>query len=121
MIFLIVNDNPAFRTLIRNEISNGKDTVFELDDALNVTDKFQEVRPDWVIIDLQMKNYQSRENGFSSTQKLKSVYPEAKVIIIANFIDKYYQNKSLKVGADAFVSKENLFELHKIINNNITA
>ena len=115
MKFLIVDDNERFRTYLRNLIIKKEDECVELDDGLQVSSAYNEFRPDWVLLDIRMKNV----SGFKAAEKLKKDFPEARFAIVSDYSDERFRKKASNLGAAAFISKENLFELYELIHSNL--
>ena len=58
-----------------------------------------EVRPDVVLMDIQMPVM----NGLEATRRIKENWPEVKVIILTMY--PYYEKQALAAGADCFLVK----------------
>lgn len=111
MKFLIVDDNEKFRSYLREFITGKNDKCVELDDGINVASAFREFKPDLVLLDIVMK----KVNGFSAAEKLKKEFPEARIVFVSDYTDKYFKKKAETLGVEGFVPKENLYELKEII------
>lgn len=111
MKFLIVDDNKIFSTYLREFITKESDQCIELEDGQNVNSVYNEFKPDWVVLDIMMKN----ANGFKVAEKLKEEFPNARFVIVSDYPDAMFRKKAEELGAAAFISKEDLFELNKII------
>ncbi len=112
MKFLIVDDNREFRTLLREIIHKEGDEFIELDDGLHVNSIYKEFNPDWVLLDIVMKNV----NGIKAAEKLIEEFPEARFVFVSGYTEERYRKKASKLGAAGFVSKENLAEIKRILN-----
>jgi DNA-binding NarL/FixJ family response regulator len=113
MKFLIVDDNETFRTYLREFITKETDEFIELDDGLYVNSFYKDFKPDWVLLDIVMKNV----NGIKAAENLKNEFPEATFAIVSDYSDDVYRKRAAKLGCAAFISKENLFELVEIIQS----
>ena len=111
MKYLIVDDSESFRKLVREEISKSGDDFYELDDGTSVNSVYKDFKPDWVLMDIKMKNI----DGLKATSILKKEFPRARIVIISDYSDSWFRKEAVKAGAEAFVPKENLFELFEII------
>lgn len=69
--------------------------------AQETTHSIQELRPDVVILDLQMTN----GRGINVLRAIKSSSPDIRVIILSNFPYPQYRKKCLEAGADFFLDK----------------
>ena len=83
MTLLIVDDNREMRQLMKSIVSEVCDQVFECEDGDEVLPAFDTHRPDWVLMDVEMK----RRDGLRATSDLMNRYPEARVIIVTKHAD----------------------------------
>jgi CheY-like chemotaxis protein len=70
-----------------------------------------EERPDWVLMDLRMKPI----DGLRATAVIKARFPATRVAIVSQYDDAGLRAEAVRAGADAYVTKENLHELARII------
>ncbi len=113
MKYLVVDDNDVIRGVIRQALSGESDTVAECptgDDALAV---YEEVRPDYVLLDIQMPG----KDGIQTARELKQRFPDARIIIVTEFDTPAFRKAALKAGAHALVSKEEIFRLKDMLHN----
>lgn len=103
---LVVDENKSFRNYIKELIILNNNECMELDDGINLNSVYREYRPGWVLIDLQME----KMNGFKAAEKLIEEFPEACIALVSDFYDERLRNKAEKIGAAAFIPKENLTE-----------
>lgn len=88
---------------IVGEATNGRDAV----------KLAGEHKPDIVIMDVAMPEL----NGIEATRQIIDEYPEVKVIVLSSHSEKRFVSNMFKVGAKAYLSKENAFsELSSAIN-----
>ena len=97
---------------LKELIINNKDECVELNDAANIYSACIEYLPDWILIDLGLKN----NNGFKLAETLKSKFPEVKIALLSDFNDERLKAKSDEIGA-VFVPKEIIFEFYDLINS----
>ena len=97
-------------TLIRF-IKREDDVVFECDDGKDATALYREHRPDWVLMDINMKHV----GGIDATGSIVAFDPKAKIIVVTDHADRFFRKAAQAAGAHSFVSKEDLSELHSII------
>lgn len=112
MKYLLVDDNPGFRNVVREIIAHSEDEFYELDDGVNIITAYQDFKPDWVLMDIQMQQV----NGFDATRILLDSFPEARVIIVTNYDSPAYAQKAREIGAWGFVSKEHLELINELTN-----
>jgi DNA-binding NarL/FixJ family response regulator len=110
--FLFVYENKLFMSFLKKLIDNNKDECIELSDSSNIYLIYRNHRPDWVLIDLQLKN----NNGFKVAEILKSEFPEAKIALLSDFGDERLKVKSDEIGA-VFIPKEQIINFYEIIKS----
>lgn len=98
---LVVDDSSSFRMGMRAliEIQPDMQEVGLASNGSKALELIDELRPDLVLLDAQMPDL----TGIEVTQKIKSRWPEVKVILMTMYPD--YRTKSIEVGADAFLTK----------------
>ncbi len=111
MTLLIVDDSPEMRQLIKSIVSRVCGEVFECDDGDQVGEAFTAHRPDWVLMDVEMK----RMDGLKATADLMNRHPEAKVIIVTKHADVQTRLAAGEAGARFLVGKEDLLSLLPLI------
>ena len=115
MKLLLVDDNNRIRNVMKNIYSPHFEEVIECSDGAEAVLAFNDSHPDWVVMDIKMNEM----DGIEATEKIISANPEAKVIIVSQYNDETTINAVKKAGAVEFVSKENLYKVIDVINNNI--
>jgi DNA-binding NarL/FixJ family response regulator len=114
---LIVDDNREMRELVGRIVRKASVAVFECEDGDEVLAAFALHRPDWVLMDVEMK----RTDGFTSTRELTAAFPEARVVILAQSDDPVWRAAAAQAGAWGYVLKENLFSVCDLILGRSTA
>jgi len=112
MKLLLVDDNDRIRKMMRSIYSPHFDEIIECDDGDRAVAEFNNELPDWVVMDIKMKEM----DGIEATEKIISSYPEAKVIIVSQYNDETTIGAAKKAGAVEFVSKENLYKVIDVFN-----
>jgi CheY-like chemotaxis protein len=113
MTLLIVDDNREMRQLMKRIVSEVCDEVFECEDGDEVVTAFNTHRPDWVLMDVEMK----RMDGLRATSDLMKWYPEARVIIVTKHADVQTRLAAREAGARFLVGKEDLLSLLPLIQD----
>lgn len=108
MKYLLIDNNARFRTFLREFVSNENDDILEFDSCQDISYVFYHFKPDYVLMDMT--------SGFKAAETLKKAFPEARIIFISDHPDIKSKAKAAQAGADALVSKENLFELDQFIH-----
>lgn len=111
MICLIVDDSPAMRRLIARVISDLAHYIYECGDGGEALSAYNRHRPDWVLMDIEMKE----TNGLEATHQIISAFPKARVVIITKYDDEQMREAAREAGAVGFVAKDNLLEARRIL------
>ena len=109
--FLIVDDNPEMRQLVRQITSTANDEIYECEDGDEVLDAYEDHHPEWVVMDVEMK----RMDGLTATGLLVRRYPQAKVIIMTKYTDAETRSAAADAGAWAFCGKDDLLLLRSLL------
>ncbi|TAL36185.1 MAG: response regulator [Spirochaetes bacterium] len=116
---LIVEDNLANRTLLRDVLLHyGFDTL-EAVNGLEGIRMAREARPDVILMDLQMPVM----NGYSAIEVLKAdpVTRDMKIIAVTSFAMTGDREKVMATGADEYIAKPiDTRKLPEIIKNIIS-
>ncbi len=105
MKILLVEQNPTLRGLLRSILELGHAEIAEASDATAALRAFSEYRPDWVLVDLTLREM----DGFDATRLLKSSHPEAKVMLVADQDSLALRKKARAAGAGGILVKEDLY------------
>ena len=103
---LVVDDQALFREIARSMFdSSGEfEVVAEASDGVNAVDIYPQMRPDLVLMDIQM----ARMNGIEATRLILKQDPEARVVLISMKADPEYRRIAEEMGALAFIAKRDL-------------
>ena len=71
-------------------------------DGFKALEKMQEALPDVVLLDIRMPNM----NGVVATQRIKTEYPDVKVVILTTFDDSDYILNAINNGASGYLLKD---------------
>ena len=111
MRMLIVDDNSAVRSLIRELIAELADDVEEFDNALDAIAACDRCRPDVVLMDLAMEHM----NGLEATRRICSHDSSAKVLIVTDHDDLALREAARTAGACDYHLKDDLLQLPEAI------
>ena len=115
MRYMIVDDNPGMREMIRMIVAGETDDILECADGMAAVQQFEAFRPDYVLMDIQMQEM----DGFAATAKIRTLDPAAKVILVTNHTTPAFRAKAKALGTTGFVAKENLSEVAEIIQRDL--
>ena len=115
-LILIADDHTILRAGIRSlldmepdfqvvgEVDNGQDAVFQAG----------QLKPDLILSDLSMP----KTNGTEAIQRIRSRYPDIKILVLTVHKTEEHVHAALKAGADGYVLKDDTSnELISAINN----
>ena len=112
MKILIVEDNARVRRMIRNLVTGVANEIVECANGTDAFESYQTHRPDWVLLDIGLKDV----DGIEVTDRIKSVFPEARIVILTSHNDPHLRRLAQRAGASAYVLKETLFELRGLVS-----
>lgn len=111
-MILIVEDNRQVRRMICSLVADFDKDICECEDGAEAFAAFETHRPDWVLMDLAMRQM----NGLDATRQIISAFPDAKIAIVTNHDDDDLRRKAREAGALAYVVKDNLIDLQSLLS-----
>jgi len=104
MRVLLADDHALFREGLAGIIASQPDmqVVGEANDGLEAFVKAQELKPDLILIDVQMPGM----DGLEATRKIKAVLPETRIVVLTVRDDNEKLFEALKNGAQGYLLKE---------------
>lgn len=114
MKILVVDDNKRMRRTIKSVVDDLSDEFFECENGEDALRFYELCRPDWVTMDIQMKQM----DGFEATRRIRKFFPHAKIVIVSDYDDAALRENARQAGASAYVSKRELFDLREILSRN---
>ncbi len=99
---LVIDDHPMVRRGLKNLLSSQKDiqVVGEASDGAAALQMATEVKPDIILLDIQMPG----PGGVEIAYQLRQV-PDTKIIILSAFDQDHYVHGALRAGAFAYLLK----------------
>ena len=107
MRLLIADDNPSMRQMIRTIIQPVAEEIFECEDGREAVETYQQIDPDWVLMDFEMP----RLDGLEAIRQIIERNPQAQILLITQHDDDDLRIAAKEAGATAMVLKDNLFDL----------
>ncbi|GAB6931490.1 chemotaxis protein CheY [Paenibacillus sp. JCM 10914] len=99
---LIVDDAAFMRMMIRDIlVKNGFEVVGEAQDGAQAIEKFKELRPDLITMDITMPEM----DGIAALKEIKKTDPNAKVIMCSAMGQQAMVIDAIQAGAKDFIVK----------------
>jgi len=98
---LLADDYPAMVTAVSRLLSLDCEVVGTVEDGSALLQAVQRLQPDIVVLDLNLPDL----SGLEACRQITDAYPQTKVIVFTAVTDPEIRQRSLAVGASAFVSK----------------
>ncbi len=113
---LIVDDTLFMRTLLKNILFSGGHTIVgEVGDGDEAVEKYKELKPDLVTMDVVMP----KMNGIEALKTIKGIDPGAKVVMCTAVGQEQMVKLAIKSGARGYIVKP--FQAPKVLEeiNNV--
>ena len=115
---LIVDDSLVMRMNLRSLFEQaGYMVIAEATDGLEAFNKYGELMPDYVTMDINMP----RLNGIDAVKKILGSYPDAKIIMISAIDEKDKVIEAIRSGAKHYILKPVNYEKVLEIMKHITS
>src|SRR5260370_16573361 len=103
---LTVDDHPLLRegmaALVRGEL--GMSVVAAADEGAEAIENFRLHRPDGTLMDVEMPSV----NGIEAISKIRSEFPDARIIVLTTYSGDATVVRALKAGARAYILKRHV-------------
>ncbi|MEE1072715.1 MAG: response regulator [Cellulosilyticum sp.] len=111
MAKIMVVDDAAFMRMMLKDIltKGGYEVVGEAENGLKAVDKYKELTPDLVLMDITMPEL----DGIGAVRQIKSIDPNAKIIMCSAMGQQAMVLESIQAGAKDFIVKP--FQADRII------
>ncbi len=110
-VVLIVDDSQPMRELIKMTLAGVAEIVGECADGADALSAYERLRPDWVLMDIEMKGV----DGITATRQIKAAYPQARIMIVTDYNDDDLRRAAREAGACQYIVKENLLDILEIL------
>lgn len=99
---LIVDDAAFMRMMIKDILSkNGYEVAGEAENGLKAVEKYKELTPDLVLMDITMPEM----NGIDAVKNIKALDPGAKIVMCSAMGQQAMVIESIQAGARDFIVK----------------
>ena len=98
---LLADDYPGMVTAVSRLLSLDCEVVGTVADTSALMESVQRLQPDLIVLDLNLPDL----SGLEACRQITQAYPQTKVIVFTAVTDPEVRERSLAVGASAFVSK----------------
>ncbi|HMO01452.1 MAG TPA: response regulator [Oligoflexia bacterium] len=115
--FLVIDDDTLFRTRLAKAIAGrGLFEAVEAEDKISALRMIDQFSPDYIILDLKLKN---QESGLDLLSLLIEKLPSAKIIVLTGYGTIKTAVTALKMGAVHYLTKPvDLDSIFAILNEN---
>ena len=103
---LVVDDNPSVRRYLRGVLEQ-QDTWQVCDEARNgqeAVDRFQDIRPDVIVLDFQMPEM----NGLDAARIITKLSPGMPILLVTLYLSKQLSEEARKGGARGACAKTDI-------------
>jgi CheY-like chemotaxis protein len=97
--------------MIRSLLEEIDADVVECSDGGAAIRAFDELLPDWLLMDINMQPV----DGLTAMRTILEKHPDARIIVISQYQDARTRDTALAMGAYAFVGKEDLMSVRDLI------
>ena len=111
MKLLIIDDSQEMRQEIKYLVSDIADEIAECSDGSEAMAAYASHRPDWVLMDIVMKKI----DGLEAIRQIKSVWTEAKVVVVTSYDDADLKEAACAAGASEYVLKDQLLDIRRVL------
>jgi PAS domain S-box-containing protein len=100
---LVADDNPSSRELVRESLAEHVSSIIEASDGREALDKIREMRPDLVLLDIQMPEM----DGYAVLREIRSdpALEGLRVVALTAFAMQGDRERALEAGFDDYLTK----------------
>src|SRR5688572_17505717 len=110
-VVLIVDDSQPMRELIKMALAGVAEIVGECSDGSEAMSAYERLRPDWILMDIDMKDM----DGITATRQITAAHPGAKIMIVTDYSDPDLGRAARDAGACEYIVKENLLDIADVL------
>ena len=113
MCVMVVDDSPEMRRVVGRTLAGVATEIVECGDGAEALTVYARSRPDWVLMDVEMAGV----DGITATSQIVEAFPDARVVILTAHGAEPLRAAAREAGACAYVLKENLLELRRLLHS----
>lgn len=99
---LVVDDAAFMRMMVKDILTkNGYEVVGEAENGMKALEKYQELKPDLITMDITMPEM----DGISAVKEIKKVDPNAKIVMCSAIGQQAMVIEAIQAGARDFIVK----------------
>lgn len=110
---LIVDDSLPMREFLKMSLGDAVVVVGECSDGADALAAYSQLRPDWVLMDVDMKGM----DGITATRQIIAAYPNAQVMMVTHHTDVKLRQAARDAGAAKYVLKEDVIFIADILKD----
>ncbi len=105
---LIVDDNAAFRSSVKNILSSepGMRIIGEAEDGRQAVLRAKQLKPDLVLMDVKMPKL----NGLDAILRILKRSPAIRIIMLSLYDDEEYKQAAIHNGAIGYIIKSEIVQ-----------
>ncbi len=107
MVFLVADDNAAVRKMIKGILAAPQNSFIECCNGKEAVNNYARYKPDWVIMDIEMKPL----DGIAATRQIIQKFPKANIVILSQYNDAHLKKAALEAKAKYYFLKEDMTRL----------
>ena len=109
---LVVDDAAFMRMMVKDILTkNGYEVVGEAENGMKALEKYQELKPDLITMDITMPEM----DGISAVKEIKKVDPNAKIVMCSAMGQQSMVIDAIQSGAKDFIVKP--FQADRVIES----
>jgi two-component system chemotaxis response regulator CheY len=108
---MIVDDHVPLRRLVKSLLRPLASEVVECGNGQEAVDRYPQVQPDVVLMDIAMKPL----DGLQASRQITARFPHARIFILTQYDEAGLRASAKRAGARGYLLKDNLLELPQLI------
>jgi YesN/AraC family two-component response regulator len=118
---LIVEDSRSYRESLKDILDGGKFPSIVLDEAENGKEAMEKVDsfcPNLIFMDIGLPD----ENGIQLTKKIKTKYPNVRIVMLTSHDGPEYREAAICCGASHYLAKGNVSrqEIQNVVKSSLS-